>query len=201
VGSAITQVNDLSTLGRHATQPGLSSARPTLASSWRNGRPAISCDGGDRLQIASTLLTTDNWTICTVQEATSIASPRCIFSVGTAGHVGVVVNDSSSNSRDVRVKGVGIASDGAATIAPEIWIVSRSSGVLHLYVNGAEVSLSSPALALAAASGNSAIGALADTGTFHFMGFIAEVFAFQMVFTPGQRAAYFVYASNRYSIF
>lgn len=196
-GFTISQINDQSGNGRHAVQasgalqPDYDPINFSRAAAAFGGGPYLAIPGG-----LASAMPADNWTIWVAAQAASDTDDMGIFSVGATGGVAV---DAESGNWTVRAKGVGLATDGAVdTVSPHLVALTRTSGTMQLYIDGAEVSLASANVSVGAPSGTSSIGSVAGA-VFVWLGWFLECGAVSGVLTAGELARLYDYYVTYYN--
>lgn len=196
-GFTISQINDQSGLGRPAVQangllqPDYDTANFERASAAFAGGPYLTIGTG-----LATAMPADNWTMWCALQCADDSFNQGVFSIGSSGGVSI---DVESSAWVARVKGVGTPTDGASDTFPHLIEVTRASGTLHMYIDSAEVSLTSPTASVIAPSGSSSIGSVA-LAVFTWVGWFLESGAVSRVLTSSERAQLYSYYRSYYSL-
>lgn len=195
---------DLTGNGYDVTQP-TDGMRPTRNASWLNGAPSMVCAGGQVLNHAANVMTAaTNWTMGIVWSTNSTSTPQIPFRPCALGGAGPSVDVMAGQKREVFSQGAGIPENGAATTLPEVWILSRDTTDVHLYVGllGAEVTLSAPGVTVSSPTGALiSVGAFDNTGLLGLDGNLGEAWFVQRLLTGSERASYLGYVSQKYWTF
>jgi hypothetical protein len=177
-------------------------ARPTQNLSWLNGAPSMVFSAGQALTRAANIMTSAvNWTMGLVWSTNSVNTGQFVFRPCSGGGAGPTINEAATNKREIFVSGVGIIQNGLATTSPEVWIISRDTSAISLYLglSGAAATLDFPGVAPAAPSGAlTTIGALNDALLLPLNGNIGEVWFVQRLLSGSERTSYLGYVSQRY---
>jgi len=196
-GMTIEQIDDQSGNGRHAVQA-VTLLQPDV-DDVNFARRAAAFGGGPYLTIPADLaaaMPADNWTMWVVGQAADDSTDMGIFSIGSSGGASM---DVEAGNWTVRAKGIGLAVDGAADTANlHLFAITRASGTMRLYIDGAEVVLDAPTIAVVAPSGASSIGSVA-LAVFVWIGWFLESGAVSRVLTPAELAALYAYYTLYYT--
>jgi hypothetical protein len=193
----LTSITDQSGNGYAAAQAS-SILRPTLDPAGNSfQRPSAFFTGASYLSIASAFaasMPANNWSIWFVGViADELDTSQGMMSVGaTAGYS----FDAEGSAYALRSIGVGVASDGADEFVVHTFQIDRVSNVLHMYIDGTEVALSSSNVGVSAPSGASSIGAFA--ATFFYIGWMLEGGGKTPANSSAQRSILATYARTRY---
>jgi hypothetical protein len=182
-GGAISQLDDQSGNGRHATQTS-GALKPTLDTTTY-GTWCASFFAGGILELADTLaaaMPQNNWTLATVRKLATTSGSQTTIAVGALGGYAETMESAKPS---IRHQGQAVAADGAATTTKRLVVCQRISGVDHMSINGVEVALTGTP-GQGTPSGVSAIGMLLLAGLFFPLdGDLFEVIALSRLLTGG----------------
>lgn len=193
----LTSISDQSGNADTASQ-GTALLRPILdpeGNSFR--RPSAFFTGASYLSIDAAfaaLMPSNDWSVWFVGAiADELATSQGMMSVGvTAGYS----FDAESSKFAIRSIGVGVASDGDDDLETHVFVLERVSNVLHMYIDGAEVSLTSSNVGVNAPSGESSLGAFA--ATFFYIGWMLEAGGKTPALSAAQKSILATYSHTRY---
>jgi hypothetical protein len=192
-GSLITQWNDQSVNGLHATATGSKRATLNATDASFGGQPSATFAGAQvhsnatPAQVGNT-----NWTMGVVFKTTTISSSQAQFSAAQTNGVGFGIDENGANERNVGLRGAGFLKDttSSATTNPEFWIARRNTTTVTFYVGTSltQHTLDFPNANLASSSSSTCIGALNTSLLFPFNGRLARVWFVSLFLSDSQLA-------------
>jgi len=195
-GSTISRIDDRTGHGRHATQA-LTLSQPNY-DTVNFMQPSAGFTGGPYLGVSTALaaaMAADGWTTWTVFACADIGQAfEFIITIGTATGWSLTIE---SSALVMRSTGVGSATDSAADTDAHLLLVTRSGGIIHIYLDGVEQSVASSNVGVSAPTGISALGAF-TSGVFPFIGWGFEWGVFSRALTSGERASLAMYVPRWY---
>ena len=198
-GSTVSQWDDISGNGNHLVQ-GTGSAQPTyVASSSYFGVPALSFDGGDRMNCAALSATIKEITYFAVGRGVTVAN-NGIAAITNGGTVNTgTAMFYTAGAMTVRRASTGGAAKAVTYAAKHVVIGTADATAANIYVDSATAGTAEGAKAYTGYS-HLTVGDIANALIYPWNGEIAEVGILNRVATAAEISALLSYASRRYGI-